>query len=106
MTEATQGPLICDVAYPLNAPGSAYDPTLIPGQTNNTAVVSAESTALLDTCSYHSCGLLPIAAACTLQVLSHLECFLMYMNSCVHTFLCTSSRTGTWHCGLLIMSLW
>lgn len=26
--EATQGPLICDVAYPLNAPGSAYDPTL------------------------------------------------------------------------------
>ena len=27
-SEATQGPLICDVAYPLNAPGSAYDPTL------------------------------------------------------------------------------
>ena len=40
VTEATQGPLICDVAYPPNAPGSAYDPTLIPGQTNNTAVVS------------------------------------------------------------------
>ena len=38
-SEATQGPLICDVAYPPNAPGSAYDPTLIPGQTNNTAVV-------------------------------------------------------------------
>lgn len=41
MTEATQGPLICDVAYPPNAPGSAYDPTLIPGQTNNTAVVGS-----------------------------------------------------------------
>ena len=34
MTEATQGPLICDVAYPLDAPGSAYDPT-------NTASVRA-----------------------------------------------------------------
>lgn len=41
VTEATQGPLICDVAYPTNAPGSAYDPTLIPGQTNNTAVVGS-----------------------------------------------------------------
>ena len=40
VTEATQGPLICDVAYPSNAPGSAYDPTLIAGQTHNTEVVS------------------------------------------------------------------
>ena len=41
MTEATQGPLICDVAYPINAPGSAYDPTLIAGLTMNPEVVNA-----------------------------------------------------------------
>lgn len=26
-TEATQGPLICDIRYPINAPGFQYDPT-------------------------------------------------------------------------------
>ena len=41
VTEATQGPLICDVAYPLDAPGSAYDPTL----TQAVRVCSTHSTA-------------------------------------------------------------
>ena len=40
VTEATQGPLICDVMYPIDAPGSAYDPTLIAGLTMNPQVVS------------------------------------------------------------------
>ncbi len=40
VTEATQGPLICDVMYPIDAPGSAYDPTLIAGLTVNPQVVS------------------------------------------------------------------
>ena len=40
ITEATQGPLICDVMYPIDAPGSAYDPTLIAGLTMNPQVVS------------------------------------------------------------------
>ncbi len=26
-SEATQGPLICDIQYPVNAPGFQYDPT-------------------------------------------------------------------------------
>ncbi|KAL0028744.1 hypothetical protein WJX79_004058 [Trebouxia sp. C0005] len=38
VTEATQGPLICDVMYPIDAPGSAYDPTLIAGLTVNPQV--------------------------------------------------------------------
>ncbi|DBB02500.1 hypothetical protein WJX82_002641 [Trebouxia sp. C0006] len=38
VTEATQGPLICDVMYPIDAPGSAYDPTLIAGLTMNPQV--------------------------------------------------------------------
>ena len=40
VTEATQGPLICDVMYHIDAPGSAYDPTLIAGLTMNPQVVS------------------------------------------------------------------
>ena len=29
-SEATQGPLLCDIAYPMDAPGYAHDPTANP----------------------------------------------------------------------------
>ena len=38
-SEATQGPLLCDIAYPLDAPGYAHDPTANPADVSLAATL-------------------------------------------------------------------
>lgn len=38
-SEATQGPLLCDIAYPMDAPGYAHDPTANPADVSLAAAL-------------------------------------------------------------------